>query len=480
VRADFDNDGFADLAVGAPTESIGTIGGTGAVSVLYGTASRLTGSGSQLFTQDTPGVPGAAEPGDQFGSALAAGDFNGDAFADLAVAADLEDAGTTRDAGAVTLLYGSAGGLITTGSQLFTQVAGAAEGGDRFGFALAAGNFNNDGFADLAAGAPLENVGTTADAGAVSILPGSAGGLTASGGQIHTERSFTGPQPGDQFGSALAAGDFNNDAFVDLGVGVPFEGGAGGGAVNAFYGGSGGLFATFEDLLGLPGSRAFSAGDFDNDGFADLAAGRPFADVGASVDAGAVSVLYGDVLLGIPVTANSSPRTLRALAAVPSQATTWVLPSSPRTRARDHVGTASGPGWRWLSQPSGAMTTAGAVGFPSPMAPTFRWIRVARGGSTRVASAAKRDSPANHRRQRTPGRPRHMAGQVPDRPDLRYGPVVSVACVSNATLREDQDRLRSPPEAARTASPPRSRTRRCINRAKRTTRPGRSTPPEGA
>jgi hypothetical protein len=42
-----------------------------------------------------------------------------------------------------------------------------------------------------------------------------------------------------------------------------------------------------------------------------------------------------------------------------------------------------------------------------------------------------------------------------------------------------QGRLRLPPKPARTEGPPRTRTRRCINRAKRTTRRGRSTPPRG-
>jgi hypothetical protein len=371
VRADFDNDGFSDLAIGAPTESLGTINQAGAVSVLYATPSGLTGSGSQLFTQNTPGVPGAAEPGDQFGSALTTGDFDHDGFADLAVGASLEDAGTIRDAGAVTVLYGSAGGLTTIGSQLFTQVAGAVEAEDRFGSALATGDFNNNGFADLAAGAPLENVGTAADAGAVSVLYGAASGLTASGGwtftqvggaseqgdrfgsalatgdfnvdgvadlgagapledvgstvdagavseirgsasglttvggRIHTERSSTGPQPGDQFGVALATGVFSNSGVTDLAVGVPGQDGWAGpdvGAVVIFDGAPGGLANASGYQLNQvgsstskPGDRFTSVlvtGDFDSMGQDDIAAGAPLGDVGSTVDAGKVGVVY--------------------------------------------------------------------------------------------------------------------------------------------------------------------------------------------
>ena len=72
LQADFNNDGFADLAVAAPFEALGTIVEAGAVTVLYGTATGLTGIGSQLFTQDTPGVGSNAEDFDRFGSVLAA------------------------------------------------------------------------------------------------------------------------------------------------------------------------------------------------------------------------------------------------------------------------------------------------------------------------------------------------------------------------------------------------------------------------
>src|SRR6266536_1026321 len=116
---------------------------------------------------------------------------------------------TIVEAGVVNVLYGTAGGLTGSGSQLFTQVGSAAEAYDRFGQALATGDFNHDGFADLAAGAPLEDVGSIADAGAVSVLYGSAGNLTRTGGQIFTQSSPGVPssaERNDRFGGALAAG----------------------------------------------------------------------------------------------------------------------------------------------------------------------------------------------------------------------------------------------------------------------------------
>jgi FG-GAP repeat len=72
LQADFNNDGFADLAAGAPLEDVGTTINAGAVSVLYG---PVIGLSSETFTQDTPEVAGAAEPDDRFGAALAVGDL---------------------------------------------------------------------------------------------------------------------------------------------------------------------------------------------------------------------------------------------------------------------------------------------------------------------------------------------------------------------------------------------------------------------
>ncbi len=108
-------------------------------------------------------------------------DFNGDGFADRAIGVPLEDVGSADDAGAVNVLYGSGGGLADAGNQVRTQddLGGeAAETGDQFGAALTTGDFDGDGFADLAVGAPREDLGSAADAGTVSVLYGSASGLS--------------------------------------------------------------------------------------------------------------------------------------------------------------------------------------------------------------------------------------------------------------------------------------------------------------
>jgi hypothetical protein len=99
----------------------------------------------------------------------------------------------------VSVLPGSAGGLTASGAKLFTQVGGAVEAGDEFGEQLASGDFNHDGFAELAVAAPTEDVGTVQQAGAVSVLPGSAGGLTAGGGRLFTQNSPGVPDTAETF-----------------------------------------------------------------------------------------------------------------------------------------------------------------------------------------------------------------------------------------------------------------------------------------
>jgi hypothetical protein len=300
ASGDFNNDGFADLAVGTPFENVGATVDAGAVSVLYGSGAGLTASGGQLFVQPVSAV----EAGDEFGFSLAAGDFNNDGFADLGVGAPFENVGATADAGAVSALYGSGAGLTTTGAQTFVQPVSAVEVGDAFGFSLAAGDFNNNGFADLGVGAPFEAVGNIVEAGAVSALYGSGGGLSTSGAQTFVQ-PVSAVEEFDEFGWSLASGDFNNDGFADLGVGAQGESVGrifAAGAVSALYGSGAGLTTSGAQTFVQPVSAveeedrfgwAVAAGDFNNDGSADLAVGAFTEAVGSRIDAGATSVLYG-------------------------------------------------------------------------------------------------------------------------------------------------------------------------------------------
>jgi hypothetical protein len=141
VRADFDGDGFADLAVGVPLEDTAGNTNDGGVNVIYGSAGGLTATGSQFWNQNSTGIFGAAESGDEFGLSLAAGNFGRTAEDDLAVGVPLEDTAGNSNDGGVNVIYGSAGGLTATGDQFWNQdstgIPGVAESGDEFGLSLA-------------------------------------------------------------------------------------------------------------------------------------------------------------------------------------------------------------------------------------------------------------------------------------------------------------------------------------------------------
>ena len=74
------------------------------------------------------------------------------------------------------VFHGSASGLSAARNQLWAQdspgILGTGETSDEFGWSLAAGDFSNDGFDDLAIGIPWEDIGALAKAGAVQILAG--------------------------------------------------------------------------------------------------------------------------------------------------------------------------------------------------------------------------------------------------------------------------------------------------------------------
>jgi hypothetical protein len=281
AAGDLDGDGEDDLAIGIPGGTIGGHLGAGAVSVIYEAGGRLDAGRDQLWSQDARGIKGAAEESDGFGWSLAIGDFDDDGDMDLAVGTPYESIGAAGEAGAVNVLYSAERGLRGADEMVHQDsrgIKGAAEAGDRFGFALAAGDFDGDGEADLAVGTPLEDTAGAADAGAVSVLYGSeSNGITRRDDfWSQAVRGIKGiPQAFDNFGVEVAAGDFDRDGRFDLVAAAPRDSVQGfreAGALNVIYGHRGGLRED-PDQLWTQGTRGIK-GAVGNDTFgASIASG---------------------------------------------------------------------------------------------------------------------------------------------------------------------------------------------------------------
>lgn len=314
---DFDGDGVDDLAIGAPRQDIGSSLDAGLVIVAFGKAGLgVSNARCQKWHQDRPGVENDVEPHDDFGWSLAAGDFNGDDIDDLAVGVPSESIAGAVNAGAVQVFPGQWGvGLVTSGALWIApgallgsyQLPGTPTYDARFGQSLTTGDFNGDGADDLAIGI----VGDRFD-GSVQVVMGFWGiGLTGRNQRL-LRQGANGlpdtPESFDYFGWSLAAGDFNRDGFDDLAIGVPSESMSSFqmGAVHVLPGslsgpqGPGAFFTqdtgTLQDTaeIGDRFGEALATGDFDHDGFDDLAVASPGEGVSPTTfGSGAFHLLNG-------------------------------------------------------------------------------------------------------------------------------------------------------------------------------------------
>lgn len=297
--ADIDGNGFDDVVIGSPNASKTKVG---SVTVLYGP----DGSRSAVIN--------GTEARSLFGSSLAVGDVNGDGYADVVVGAPkaANPLGPKRltMAGSVTVYSGDS--LTPLGTPYYGATAGALAG-----TAVAVGDFNGAGGAEVVVGAPNDDTYTNdvrpkklTDVGSVKVY---------TYGEVEPIYTQYGQVTKDNLGKALAAGgDVNGDGVADILAGAPGLDhptdrklrDVGGFAV--LYGSNKGTYQQPVFALGSnPRSGLGSVvalGDVNGDGRADLIVSAPLDDKPTSnpkkpiMDTGSVSVFDGVSLSAIGTT----------------------------------------------------------------------------------------------------------------------------------------------------------------------------------
>jgi len=267
--ADFNHDGFMDIAVGARGDVVGQGQSKGMVYIYLGSASGIA---------TTPAIVLSGEQAKgEFGRTMTAGDINGDGYGDVIVGAHGTDAGKGTHQGRAFVYYGGPKGIGATPSLVLT----GENRGDEYGRTFDVVDMDGDGINDLLLGAS-GHTGELSSQGKIYIYRGTKKGLDP-----NPWFTRAGDKADDEFGRSLAGADVNGDGHMDLIVGTPGLTGAGKGArvtvpgsMFVFNGSAKGLSTTasFKATAAVVGAHLgeglATVGDANGDGFADVAIGE--------------------------------------------------------------------------------------------------------------------------------------------------------------------------------------------------------------
>jgi hypothetical protein len=284
---DVNGDGYSDLIVGAPFYDSGETD-EGAAFVFLG--------GPTGVAAGTPASASATLQSNQANAQLgtsvaAAGDVNGDGYADVIVGAPLYDDGQTDEGAAFVFLGGPAGVASQSAAAAYARFE-SDQASAHLGASVAdAGDVNGDGRSDVIVGAPLYDAGQT-DEGAAFVFVAGASGL-ASGTPATAQATLQSDQANAHLGASVAAaGDVNGDGYADVIVGAPqySDGAAASGRALLVRGSATGIDPNAVTILRIAvpsgqhgGNSVAGAGDVNGDGFDDVIVGEK----------GAAGLFYG-------------------------------------------------------------------------------------------------------------------------------------------------------------------------------------------
>lgn len=243
---DIDNDGYDDILIGSPRSSIGGVLRGGSLFIIDG--SQVSNGTYEPENDISSTLAGGYFYGSGVNDLIAqdvanAGDINGDGIDDLIFSGRSTDSGALSNNGAAFIVYGDANffssltashsiaNIGCTGAGCFSgaRINGEFSGGG-IDIVSAAGDIDNDGYADFLMSSPRIDYNSKTNSGGSYLIYGEASSLS---GDFDVDDIYNGLAAVDgarftinkslsRLGSGTSfAGDQNQDGIDDFAIGIP-------------------------------------------------------------------------------------------------------------------------------------------------------------------------------------------------------------------------------------------------------------------